>query len=68
MKVVETKIILIVPFPTLIKINLFPLFSNILGEHLELRQQQHLQVNLCGTGVKVQNPMKDVEKTVEYFT
>lgn len=46
----------------------FPCFQIILGKHLELPQQQHLQENLCGTGVKVQNPMKDLENTVEYFT
>lgn len=45
------------PFP--------PFFHQIVpGKHLELQQQQHLQVNLCGTVVKVQNAMKDLEKTL----
>lgn len=39
-----------------------------LGKHLELQQQQHLQVNLCGTVVKAQNTIKDFKKSVEYFT
>lgn len=46
----------------------FPCFQITLGKHLELRQQQHLQVNLCGTVVKIPSTMKDLEKTVEYFT
>lgn len=39
-----------------------------LGKYLQSEQEQHFQVNLCGTVVKVQNTMKDLEKAVDYFT
>jgi hypothetical protein len=42
----------------------FPYFQIFLEKHLELQQQQHLQVSLCRTVVKAQSIVKDLQKTV----
>lgn len=64
----KTQTSLTIPFPTLMQKYLtdysFPCFQIILEKHLELQQQQHLQVLLCRTVAKVQNTMRNLEKTV----